>query len=260
MKIIIKSPREIALIKKAGSILADTFDYLKVHTKSGISTLELDKLAERFIRNKGGIPTCKGYEGFPGAICISVNDTLLHGIPSRKIILKEGDIVSYDICVTYEGYIADACRTFPVGEISTEAKRLIDTAKNCFFEAVKLIKPGVHLGDISSKIHEIGTEAGYTLTEEFTGHGVGREMHEDPNVPNFGEKGTGVILKEGMVLAIEPMLNEGKVDLYIQNDGWTVKTVDGKLSAHYENTVAITKTGYEILTLEKGEELWPSKM
>ena len=253
MKIIIKSPREIALIKKAGSILADTFDYLKVHTRAGISTKELDKLAESFIRNHGGIPTCKGYEGFPGAICISVNDTLLHGIPSKSIILKDGDIVSYDICVTYEGYIADACRTFPVGEISSEAKRLLDTTKKCFFEAVKLVKPGVHLGDISQKIYETGTSEGYTLTRDYGGHGVGREMHEDPFVLNYGEKGTGPILKKGMVIAIEPMLNEGKVELYTLDDGWTVKTLDGKLSCHYENTIAITDDGYEILTLEKGE-------
>ena len=253
MKIIIKSPREIALIKKAGSILADTFDYLKVRTRAGISTKELDKLAESFIRSHGGIPTCKGYEGFPGAICISVNDTLLHGIPSKSIILKDGDIVSYDICVTYEGYIADACRTFPVGEISSEAKRLLDTTKKCFFEAVKLVKPGVHLGDISQKIYETGTSEGYTLTRDYGGHGVGREMHEDPFVLNYGEKGTGPILKKGMVIAIEPMLNEGKVELYTLDDGWTVKTLDGKLSCHYENTIAITDDGYEILTLEKGE-------
>lgn len=253
MKIIIKSPREIALIKKAGSILADTFDYLKVHTRAGISTKELDKLAESFIRSHGGIPTCKGYEGFPGAICISVNDTLLHGIPSKSIILKDGDIVSYDICVTYEGYIADACRTFPVGEISSEAKRLLDTTKKCFFEAVKLVKPGVHLGDISQKIYETGTSEGYTLTRDYGGHGVGREMHEDPFVLNYGEKGTGPILKKGMVIAIEPMVNEGKVELYTLDDGWTVKTLDGKLSCHYENTIAITDDGYEILTLEKGE-------
>ena len=253
MKIIIKSPREIALIKKAGSIIADLFDYLKVHTRAGISTKELDKLAESFIRSHGGIPTCKGYEGFPGAICISVNDTLLHGIPSKSIILKDGDIVSYDVCVTYEGYIADACRTFPVGEVTSEAKRLMETTKRCFFEAVKLIKPGVHLGDISQKIYETGTSEGYTLTRDYGGHGVGREMHEDPFVLNYGEKGTGVILKKGMVIAIEPMLNEGKVELYTLDDGWTVKTLDGKLSCHYENTIAITDDGYEILTLEKGE-------
>lgn len=253
MKIIIKSPREIALIKKAGSIIADLFDYLKVHTRAGISTKELDKLAESFIRSHGGIPTCKGYEGFPGAICISVNDTLLHGIPSKSIILKDGDIVSYDVCVTYEGYIADACRTFPVGEVTSEAKRLMETTKRCFFEAVKLIKPGVHLGDISQKIYETGTSEGYTLTKDYGGHGVGREMHEDPFVLNYGEKGTGVILKKGMVIAVEPMLNEGKVELYTLDDGWTVKTLDGKLSCHYENTIAITDDGYEILTLEKGE-------
>ena len=251
MKVIIKSPREIALIRKAGNIIVDLFDYLKVHTRAGISTKELDKLAESFIRSRGGIPTCKGYEGFPGAMCISVNDTLLHGIPSKKIILKDGDIVSCDVCVTYEGYIADATRTFPVGNISPEAQRLIDVTEKCFFEGVKLIKPGVHLGDVSQKIYEVGTSAGYTLTTDYGGHGVGREMHEDPTILNKGEKGTGFILKKGMVIAIEPMLNEGKVDLYTLDDGWTVKTLDGKLSCHYENTIAVTDDGYEILTLKK---------
>lgn len=252
MGIVIKSPREIALIKEAGSIVADLFEYLKVHTKAGMSTWEIDKLAEKFIRARGGIPSSKGYDGFPGAICISVNDTLIHGIPSKKIILKDGDIVSYDVLVTYKGYVADACRTFPVGEISPSAQKLIDTTRNAFFEAVKLIKPGVHLGDISNKIQETAEKEGYTLTDMFAGHGVGRDVHEDPYVFNVGTKGTGPILQKGMVIAIEPMVNEGKVDLDILDDGWTVKTRDHKLSCHYENTVAVTSDGYEILTLKEG--------
>ena len=248
-----KSKREIELMRKAGAIVASVFKGIQPHIKPGVSTQELADIAENIIRSQGATPTFKGYGGFPGAICVSINETLIHGIPSKKIILKDGDIVSYDICVTYEGYIADACRTFPVGEISSEAKRLLDTTKKCFFEAVKLVKPGVHLGDISQKIYETGTSEGYTLTRDYGGHGVGREMHEDPFVLNYGEKGTGPILKKGMVIAIEPMLNEGKVELYTLDDGWTVKTLDGKLSCHYENTIAITDDGYEILTLEKGE-------
>ena len=254
MSIILKSPREIALIKKAGTVVYELFDYLKVHTRPGISTWELGNLADRFIRSHGGIPSCKGYEGFPGAICISVNDTLIHGIPSKKIILKEGDIVSYDVLVTLNGYVADACRTFPVGEISKEAQDLIDTTRKAFFNAVKLIKPGVHLGDISHAIQETVEPKGYTLTMDYGGHGVGVDVHEDPFVMNKGEKGTGPILQKGMVIAIEPMVNMGKVGLYTLDDGWTVKTKDGKLSAHYENTVAVTDTGYEILTLKEGEE------
>ena len=199
MSIIIKSPREIELIREAGDIVRGTFKVLKENTLPGKSTYELDRIAEKYIRSKGGIPSSKGYEGFPGAICISVNDTLVHGIPSKKIILKEGDIVSYDVVVTYKGYYADACRTYPVGEIAPHVAKLVETTKNCFFEAVKLVKPGVHLGDISNKIETVAKAEGYTLTDMFTGHGVGREMHEDPYIFNVGKKGTGPILMKGMV-------------------------------------------------------------
>lgn len=255
MAIIIKSKREIELMKNAGKIMIGLFDELEKYTKPGISTAELDKIACRYIRSFGAVPACKGYGGFPGNICISVNDTLIHGIPSKKIILKDGDIVSYDCVVEKDGYNVDACRTFPVGNVKEETLHLLETTKRCFFEAVKLIKPGVHLGDISHKIEETATKEGYSLTEDYTGHGIGKEMHEDPYVPNVGEANTGPILKEGMTFAIEPMVNAGKKDTYTLEDGWTVKTKDGKMCCHYENTIVVTKDGYQILTLKEGDEI-----
>lgn len=249
--IIEKSPREIALMKEAGEVLIGLFDLLEENTVPGKTTKELDKIARKYILSKGGYPSSYHYEGFPGNICISVNDTLIHGIPSDKIVLKEGDIVSYDCMCTKHGYVADACRTFPVGKISDEAKRLIEVTRNCFFNAVKLVKPGIHLGVISHEIERTAKEAGYTVTPLYTGHGVGREVHEDPYVPNCGKVTDGPILRKGMTIAIEPMINEGKVDLITLKDGWTVKTKDGKLSCHYENTVVITDDGYEIITLKK---------
>lgn len=254
MSIIIKSPREIELMRESGEIVRETFALLKKNTIPGKSTYELSKIAEKFIRSKGANPSCLGYEGFPGALCISVNDTLVHGIPSRKIILKKGDIVSYDLVVDKHGYFADACRTYPVGEISSEAKKLIDTTEKCFFEAVKLIKPGVHIGDISHTVETIAKNEGYTLTDMFTGHGIGTSMHEDPYVFNVGKAGEGPILQKGMVICIEPMVNSGKVDLVIDKDGWTTRTKDGKICSHYENTVAVTENGYDILTYKEGDE------
>ena len=255
MSIILKSNREIELMKEAGKVMIGTFDELERYTKPGISTAELDKIACRYIRSNGAIPACKGYGGFPGNICISVNDTLIHGIPSKKIILKDGDIVSYDIVVLKNGYHVDACRTYPVGHVKESTLKLIETTKKCFFNAVKLIKPGIHLGDVSQAIQETAESEGYSLTEDYTGHGIGREMHEDPYVPNVGKKGVGPILEKGMTLAIEPMVNEGKKELYTLNDGWTVKTKDGKMCAHYENTVVVTNDGYQIITLKEGEEI-----
>lgn len=255
MAIIIKSPREIALIRESAKILSETFKVLRAHTRPGISTWELDKIAERFIRSKGAIPSCKGYEGFPSAICISVNETLIHGIASKSIVLKEGDIVSYDILVTKNGYVADGARTVPVGEISEEAQKLIRVTKESFFKGVKKVRPGAHIGDISSEIELHATSHGYTLTDMFGGHGVGKEVHEDPLIPNVGKSGIGPILKKGMVIAIEPMVNLGSSEVEIMDDDWTVKTVDRKICAHYENTVVVTDAGYEILTLEEGEEI-----
>lgn len=257
MSIIIKSPREIALMKEAGDVIKGLFKVLKAETKPGISTFELDKIAKSYITANGGIPSSKGYGGFPGNICISVNDVLVHGIPSKTKILKEGDIVSYDVVVTKHGYMADACRTYPVGKISKDAIELIRTTREAFFNGAKLIHEGVHLGDVSHAIEMTAKKKGYTVTKEFTGHGIGREMHEDPYVPNTGKENTGPILKAGMTIAIEPMINMGKVDLVVERDGWTTRTRDGKLCAHYENTVVVTKEGVEIITLDEdeGEEI-----
>jgi len=255
MSIIIKSPREIALMKEAGKVVIGLFKVLKAHTVPGISTYKLDEIASSYITNNGGIPSSKGYQGYPGNICISVNDVLIHGIPSKSIILKEGDIVSYDVVVSKYGYCADACRTYPVGKISENASRLIETTKQCFFNAVKLVKPGIRIGLISNTIMKTAKSKGYTLTPDYTGHGIGKSMHEDPYVPNVGEIYEGPTLKKGMAIAIEPMVNEGRVDLIVDKDGWTIRTKDGKLSCHYENTVVVTDVGYEIITLDEGEEL-----
>lgn len=248
-----KSPREIGLMKEAGAIVANVFVTLKKALRPGISTQELDDLAEATITSMGGTSGSKGYYGYPGCICISVNDTLVHGIPSKKNILKEGDIVSLDVVVKKHGYYADACRTYPVGTVKENARKLMEVTRNSFWEAVKLVKPGVHLGDICNKVQEVNESHGYSLPSDYTGHGIGREMHEDPSVPNKGIKGTGPILKEGMTICIEPMVAEGKPFTRVLGDGWTAKMKDGKLSCHYENTVLVTADGFEILTLDEGE-------
>ncbi|MCH3977117.1 MAG: type I methionyl aminopeptidase [Bacilli bacterium] len=253
--IIRKSMREIELMREAGHIVALVFKELQPHCVPGVTTAELDKLAAEVIKSNGAIPTFKGYGGFPGNICISVNDTLIHGIPSKKIVLKEGDIVSLDVGATYKGYCGDACRTFPVGKVTEETKRLILTTKESFWTAVREnAKPGNRLSDISHAIQNYCEERGYTLPRDYTGHGIGRELHEDPYIPNYGEAGHGPILREGMCLAIEPMVNQGSVGTRTMADGWTVKTVDGKLCAHYENTIVITADGFEPLTVLPDEE------
>ncbi len=251
--ITLKSNREISLMKEAGEVVKKVFETLKDATRPGISTLELDEIAEKVMIENNSISGSKGYYDYPGAICISVNETLVHGIPSKKIILREGDIVSYDVVVKKHGYYADACRTYPVGTISSEAKRLIEVTRSSFYEAVKLVKPGVHLGDISEAVQKYNESHGYSLSRDYTGHGIGKEMHEDPAVPNVGKAGTGPILKEGMCICIEPMVCQGKGETRVLGDGWTAKTKDGKLSCHYENTVVVTSDGYEIITLDKGE-------
>ncbi len=249
----IKSPREIALMREAGRIVSLVFATLKQTLKPGMSTLEVDKLARKVIIDNGGIPTFKDYNGFPANVCVSVNDKLIHGIGSKQEVIKDGDIVSVDVGVTLNGYIADAARTFLVGNVSPNAKKLVEVTEASFWYAVNNhAKPGEYLSNISHAIQTYGTKHGYTLTADYTGHGVGRKLHEPPVVPNVGAPGHGPILKEGMTLAIEPMLNEGSVALVTLNDGWTVKTKDGKLTSHYENTIVITKDGYEVLTM--GEE------
>jgi len=250
----LKSPREISFLRKSGEVVADVFTKLKPLCVPGVSTLDLADKAEEVIRSHGATPTFLNYNGFPGSICISVNDTLIHGIPSERIILKDGDIVSLDVGATLNGYIADACRTFIVGIARDNAKRLVKVTEQSFYEGVKLIKPGVKLGDVSNAIGTYAESNGYSVIKEFAGHGVGTHLHEDPIIPNYGRKGTGPTLLEGMVLAIEPMIAEGKPNIRILSDGWTVKMKDGKLSSHYENTLVITKDGYELLTLTNEEK------
>ncbi|MDR0934706.1 MAG: type I methionyl aminopeptidase [Erysipelotrichaceae bacterium] len=253
--IIVKSDREIALMRVAGKIVASVFKTLEPHLKPGISTQELDEIAEKTIRDQGAYPTFKGYGGFPGAICISVNETLVHGIPSKKIILKEGDIVSLDVGATYQGYCGDACRTYPVGKISEKAAHLIKTTEESFWYGLKKIHEGAFLGTVSHAIQEYNEKRGYSLPRDYTGHGIGSHLHEDPSIPNYGKAETGPILLKGMTLAIEPMVAMGNHHTRVLPDGWTVKMRDGKLSAHYENTIVVTKDGYEVLTTYEGEKI-----
>lgn len=247
--IIVKSPREIELMREAGRITASVFDALLPLLKPGVTTMELDQVAEKVIRSQNAIPGFKGYGGFPATLCISVNDTLVHGFPS-KYRLKEGDIVSIDVGAVYKGYNGDAARTFAIGKVSEEASKLIRVTEECFWKAVELIKPGIYLSDISHAIQQHAEANGFSIPREYTGHGIGTELHEDPVIPNYGLPGHSPKLRVGMCLAIEPMLHQGKRDTKVMSDGWTVKTVDGKLASHYENTIVITEGGYEVLTLK----------
>lgn len=243
----IKSDREIELMKEAGRLVGETHKYLKQFIKEGITTIELDKLAEDFIRKNGGIPTEKGYEGYPASICASVNDEVVHGIPGKRK-LKNGDIITIDMVISYKGYQADSAWTYAVGEISKEKKYLMEHTEKALYEGLKQVKPGNRLGDVSHAIQEYAESHNLSVVRELSGHGIGTEMHEDPDIPNYGKKGTGIVLKKGMTLAIEPMLNLGKRDIAILNDDWTIVTLDGSDSAHYEHTVVVTKDGYEIIT------------
>ena len=243
----IKSDREIELMKEAGRLVGETHKYLKQFIKEGITTIELDKLAEDFIRKNGGIPTEKGYEGYPASICASVNDEVVHGIPGKRK-LKNGDIITIDMVISYKGYQADSAWTYAVGEISKEKKYLMEHTEKALYEGLKQVKPGNRLGDVSHAIQEYAENHNLSVVRELSGHGIGTEMHEDPDIPNYGKKGTGILLKKGMTLAIEPMLNLGKRDIAILNDDWTIVTLDGSDSAHYEHTVVVTKDGCEIIT------------
>lgn len=245
----IKSNRELELMRAAGRIVYETHQYLKPFIKEGISTIKLDELAEEFIRSKGAIPSCKGYHGYPATLCISINEEVVHGIPGSRL-LKDGDIVSIDICVCYKGYHGDSAWSYAVGDVSDEKKYLLEHTEKALYHGLKQVKPGNRIGDISSAIEEYANLYHLGIVKELVGHGVGSELHEDPEVPNYGTKNTGPKLKEGMVIAIEPMLNLGTADIYMLDDGWTIKTDDHKPSAHFEHTVAITKDGYEILTGE----------
>ena len=252
--IIVKSAREIELMKKAGEVVAKVFDECAKLMKPGVSTYEINAKAEEVITSNGCTGPCKGYYDYPAMTCVSVNDTLIHGIPSHKIILREGDIVSLDVVANYHGYCADATRTFAIGVITERAKRLMDVTKQAFFDGVAQAKPGNHLGDIQSAIQKTVESNGYNVARDFTGHGIGKGMHEDPSIPNFGKEGSGPLLQVGMTLAIEPMVLEGRKETRILGDGWTVKSRDGKLTCHYENTIVITENGMEIITLTEEEK------
>ena len=245
--ITIKSEKEIELMRHAGYLVSLTHKYLKPFIKPGITTAELDKLAYDFIIKNGGVPTCLGYEGFPATLCTSVNDEVVHGIPSNYK-LKNGDIITIDMVIGYKGYQGDAAWTYAVGNISDEKKHLMEHTEKALYEGIKLVKPGNRIGDISHAIETYATEHKLSVVQELCGHGIGLEMHEDPDVPNFGREGVGPKLKPGMVICIEPMLNLGLRNVYQLDDGWTIKTIDGSSSAHYEHTVLITEDGYEILT------------
>ena len=233
---------------EAGRVVAKVFEEVGPLVKPGVSTLELNDAAEAVIRREGAIPSELGYQGYPASICASVNEVILHGIPSEKKILRDGDIVSLDLCATKNGYVGDACRTYPVGICGESALRMIKIAEECFQAAVSLVRPGVHLGDISHAIEATAAKYGCSVPRDFTGHGIGTSMHEDPYIPCYGEPGTGPILREGMTICIEPMILEHHNAVRIMKDGWTVVAKDGGLTAHYENTLAVTSSGYRILT------------
>ena len=246
--ILIKSDSEIELMYESGQITGGALALAEESIRPGMTTGELDSLIENYIRSHGARPSFKNYNGFPASACISVNEVIVHGIPGKRV-LEEGDIVSVDVGSYYKGYHSDAARTFPVGKVSEEAKKLIEVTQQSFFEGMKAAYPGKRIGDIGSLIQNYAESFGYGVVRDMVGHGIGRALHEAPDVPNFGTEGRGIRLLEGMCIAVEPMINQGTYELKTLSDGWTTVTLDGKLSAHYENTLAITKDGPKILTL-----------
>ena len=249
MSVTIKSAREIELMREAGRILAKTHEELAKAIRPGISTMDIDRLGEKIIRSYGCIPSFKNYNGYPASICVSVNDEVVHGIPNSRRILQEGDIVSLDAGVIYKGFHSDAARTYGVGKISPEAEKLIEVTRQSFFEGIKYAKAGNHLNDISSAIQAYAESFGFSVVRDLVGHGIGEQLHEDPEVPNFAQRRKGIKLVPGMTLAVEPMINAGRLDVVWLDDDWTVVTEDGSLSAHYENTILICEDGPEILSL-----------
>lgn len=246
--IIIKSDKEINLMREAGKIVAYAHQVVRENIRPGISTAELDKIAEDIIRKHGAIPAFKGYGGFPATICSSVNDQVVHGIPSRDVILKDGDIISVDIGALKDGFYGDSAKTHPVGKVSDEATKLIEVTRDSFYEGLKFCKVGYRLSDISSAIQKYAEGYNFGVVRDYVGHGIGTQMHEDPQIPNYGPPGKGPRLVKGMVIAVEPMINLGTHEVETLNDGWTVVTLDRKLSAHYEHTIAITEEEPILLT------------
>lgn len=247
--ITIKSKREIELLKIAGNIVYQTHQYLKPYIKEGITTKELDKLAEDFIRSKDATPSFKGYEGFPSTLCTSINSEVVHGFPSDRK-LKNGDIISIDIGACYKGYHGDSAWTYTVGEVDDKTRKLLEDTEKSLFIGLAQVKPGNRIGDIGYAIEQYAHKHNLGVVKELCGHGVGTSVHEDPEVPNYGIPNTGPRLKEGMVIAVEPMLTLGRPDIFIHDNNWTIDTQDGSLSAHFEHTVVVTKDGYQILTGE----------
>ncbi len=245
----IKTDDQIACMRESGKITKDVLDLLGQSIKVGMTTKELDKIAYDFIKSCGATPSFLGYAGYPASICASIDDMVVHGIPSDNRVIKDGQIVSIDVGVIYNGWHGDAARTFMVGSVSEEKRKLVKVTEECFFKAIENLTDGSPLGDIGYKVQTHAEANGFSVVRALVGHGIGREMHEDPSVPNYGKKGTGIRLKKGMVIAIEPMINMGTYQVDFMSDGWTVLTRDRLPSAHYENTVVITDNGVEILTL-----------
>jgi methionyl aminopeptidase len=245
--IILKNPQEIATMREGNRILARLFEHLAPLIHPGITTAELDKEAEIFIHSYNALPAFKGYRGYPATLCTSINEEVIHGIPGPRI-LKGGDIISIDVGAFHDGFFSDAAKTFTVGKVSKKALRLMDVTEKALYEGINHAVTGNHLHDISEAIQRVVESAGFNVVREFVGHGIGRTLHEDPQIPNFGKKGTGLPLQAGMTLAIEPMVNEGSWRVFIRNDGWTAVTADGSLSAHFEHSIAITADGPMILS------------
>ena len=246
--IILKTEKQIELIRQSCKIVKETLDLMGERVAPGVTTSELDAIAEEFIRSKGAVPSFKGYGGFPSTICASPNEQVVHGIPNNEP-LKEGDIISIDVGAYKRGYHGDAARTFAVGNITDKKQKLINVTRESFFEGIKDLKIGDHIGDIGARVQQHAEKHGYGVVRELIGHGVGANLHEDPQVPNFGKAGSGELIEEGLVIAIEPMINMGTKNVIFKRDGWTCVTADSKPSAHYENTIVITKEGVEILTM-----------
>ncbi len=244
----VKSEKEIDLLREPCKIVRDTLEFVGSKIQAGMSTREVDELVERYIRASGANPSCLGYGGFPASACISVNDMVVHGIPDERI-LKDGDIVSVDVVADKKGYHGDACRTFCIGAVTPEVRKLVKVTEECFFKAIEGLRAGSALYDIGYAVQQHAESHGYGVIRSYTGHGIGREMHEDPSVPNYGKKGTGLRLRAGTVLCIEPMIAMGDWRVRLLSDGWGAVTMDGKPAAHYENTIVIREDGVEILTL-----------
>ena len=245
--IICKTPREIEIMREAGRIVALTHQELKQHITPGITTKELDQIAEKTIQKFGATPSFKGYNGFPGSICASVNEELVHGIPGKRK-LKEGDIISIDIGAKYNGYHGDSAWTYPVGNISESVQKLLDVTEKSLYLGLEQVKPGERLSNISHAVQTHAEENGFSIVREYVGHGIGQDLHEDPQIPHYGPPNRGPRLKPGMVICVEPMVNQGRRYVKTLSDDWTVVTVDGKWCAHFEHTIALTEAGYEILT------------